>query len=57
MDLTTNGVIVNDALKYIQSKMEHLNSAEKQLLQDINEDAEVEPEEPYLDGRTTNGIF
>ena len=27
MDITTNGVIVNDAIKYVQSKMDHLNAA------------------------------
>ena len=35
MDLTTNGIIVNDAIKYVQGKMDHLNTAEKKLLQDI----------------------
>jgi hypothetical protein len=34
MELTTNGVIVNDAIKYVQSKMDHLNAAEKKVLQD-----------------------
>jgi hypothetical protein len=35
MDLTTNGVVVTDAIKYVQSKMDHLNETEKELLQDI----------------------
>src|SRR5215204_5993441 len=38
MDLTTNGVVVTDAIKYVQSKMDHLNSEEKKLLQDIKKD-------------------
>jgi hypothetical protein len=33
MELTTNEVIVTDAIKYVQSKMDHLNTAEKKLLQ------------------------
>jgi hypothetical protein len=35
MDLTTNGVVVTDAIKYVQSKMDHLNETEKELLQDL----------------------
>ena len=35
MDLTTNGIVVTDAIKYVQGKMDHLNTAEKKLLQDI----------------------
>jgi hypothetical protein len=38
MDLTTNGVVVTDAIKYVQSKMDHLNETEKELLQDIKKD-------------------
>ena len=30
-ELVTNGVIVNDALRVVQSKMEHLNGEEKRL--------------------------
>jgi hypothetical protein len=54
MDLTTNGIIVNDAIKYVQGKMDHLNNQEKKLLHDIKEreDAEAETEEV-----TTNGVF
>jgi hypothetical protein len=41
-ELVTNGVIVNDALRIVQSKMNHLNSEgkEKRLLRDINEEKE-----------------
>jgi hypothetical protein len=38
--LTTNGVVVTDALKYVQGKLDHLNTTEKALLQDIKEDSE-----------------
>lgn len=49
MDLTTNGVIVTDAIKYVQDKMEHLNSQEKALLQNIQqkEDKDKIPQERY----------
>jgi hypothetical protein len=40
-ELVTNGIIVNDSMRIIQSKMEHLNSEEeKRLLQDIKEEKE-----------------
>ena len=39
MDLSTNGIIVTDAIKYVNGKMEHLNNQEKKLLHDIKEDA------------------
>ena len=61
-ELVTNGVIVNDALRIIQSKMEHLNGegGEKRLLRDIKhvEDIEGKPE-PGLEEqlKTTNGVF
>ena len=29
MDLTTNGVVVTDAIRYVQGKMDHLNKVEK----------------------------
>jgi hypothetical protein len=34
MDLTTNGVVITDAIKYVQSQIAHLNKTEKILLQD-----------------------
>jgi hypothetical protein len=49
-ELVTNGVIVNDALRIVQSKMEHLNGEEKKLLHDIREETETEEV-------TTNGVF
>jgi uncharacterized protein (UPF0335 family) len=66
-ELVTNGVIVNDALRIIQSKMEHLNGEEKRLLRDIKEDVEAEAEDNGLSNnfereeeqqqQTHNGIF
>ena len=42
MDLSTNGVVVTDAIKYVQGKMDHLNTEEKKLLQDIKDKGEAE---------------
>ena len=62
MDLTTNGVVITDAIKYVQGKMDHLNTQEKKLLQDIKpkqeEEENAEPsEEPMQAETTTNGVF
>lgn len=35
MDLTTNGIVITDAIKYVQGQINHLNDQEKKLLQDI----------------------
>ena len=66
-ELVTNGVIVNDALRIVQSKMEHLNGngkgEEKRLLRDIKQDFDSLPQQPepeLEDGeeqKTTNGVF
>src|SRR5215211_3534123 len=42
MDLTTNGVVITDAIKYVQGQMEYLNAAEKKILQDIKQQQEEE---------------
>ena len=55
MDLTTNGVVITDAIKYVQGKMDHLNNQEKDLLQDIKQ--KEEPSENLQDKETTNGVF
>jgi cell division protein FtsL len=55
MDLTTNGVVVTDAIKYVQGKMDHLNNQEKKLPQDIKED-KTENEDLDLE-KTNNDIF
>jgi hypothetical protein len=56
MDLTTNGVVITDAIKYVNGKMEHLNNQEKEILRDIKQDNNnydtKEGEET-----TTNGVF
>jgi hypothetical protein len=59
MDLTTNGVIVTDAIKYVQDKMEHLNSQEKGLLQNIQqkEDKDKIQQEDIEQQKTNNDIF
>ena len=54
MDLTTNGVIVNDALRIIQSKINVLNGV------DIPKSDEIILTEDELKGeeeKTTNGVF
>ncbi|HEX2472187.1 MAG TPA: hypothetical protein VHJ59_05510 [Nitrososphaera sp.] len=59
-ELVTNGVIVNDALRIVQSKMEHLNGEEKRLLRDIKQDFDSLPQPELDDGeeqKTTNGVF
>ena len=58
MDLVSNGVIVNDAIKYVQGKMDHLNTEEKKLLQDIKDkgDAESEEEDKGLETLTPTPI-
>jgi hypothetical protein len=61
-ELVTNGVILNDALRIVQLKLNHLNGEEKRLLRDIKcvEDIENKSgleleleEEPKI----TNGVF
>ena len=59
MELATNGVVITDAIKYVNSKMDHLNTTEKQLLQDINQkkEEEEEPNSDTADAETINRIF
>ena len=53
MDLTTNGVVITEPIKYVQSKMDHVNKTEKALVQDIEQQSEES-----LEGKeTTNGVF
>jgi hypothetical protein len=63
-ELVTNGVIVNDALRVVQSKMDRLNDEEKRLLRDIKRVEDIEnklepgPEEQEEEQlKTTNGVF
>ena len=44
MDLVSNGVVITDAIKYVNGKMDHLNKQEKKLLQDIKAKGEEEAE-------------
>jgi hypothetical protein len=60
MELTTGGVIITDAIKYVQGQMNHLNNQEKKILKDIKEKGKEE--EPINDSlgdniKTTNGVF
>jgi IS30 family transposase len=60
MDLTTNGVVVTDAIRYVQGQMDHLNKSEKALLQDIKQKegkGEEQQEGDIEQQKTTNGIF
>jgi hypothetical protein len=57
MDLTTNGVVTTDALKYVNAKMDHLNNQEKEILQDIKQDDEIKEAGEGEKAATTNGIF
>ena len=59
MDLTTNGVVITDAIKFVQGQMNHLSKQEKKLLKDIKEEGIEEPAGDSLeyDIKTTNGVF
>jgi DNA-binding MarR family transcriptional regulator len=62
MELTTGGVIITDAIKYVQGQMNHLNSQEKKILKDIKEKEKGKEGEPTGDSseddiKTTNGVF
>jgi IS30 family transposase len=60
MELTTGGVIITDAIKYVQGQMDHLNNQEKKILKDIKEkEKEGEPtgDSSEDDIKTANGVF
>ena len=57
MDLTTNGVVVSDAIKHVQGQMDHLNKSEKVLLQDTQDNKTKEEEENIESQKTNNGVF
>ena len=65
VDLSTNGVVITDAIKYLNGKMDHLNNQEKKILHDsilkengegegegeeIEEDEEIEDTNPNDNG-------
>jgi len=59
MDLTTNGIVITDAIKYVQGQMEHLNKTEKALLQDIKQKGAkdtTEQKEDIEKQKTINGF-
>ena len=53
MEMTTGGVIITDAIKYVQGQMNHLNKEEKKLLKDIK-DKNKQKEEPTNDSLEVN---
>jgi hypothetical protein len=57
MDLTTNGVVVTDAIKYVQGQMDHLNKTEKTLLHNIKEEKELEEKKDIEQQKTNNLTF
>jgi hypothetical protein len=57
MELTTGGVIIRDAIKYIQGQMDRLNKTEKAILQDSREKKNGEQPEDFEQQPTTNGVF
>jgi IS30 family transposase len=62
MELTTGGVIITDAIKYVQGQMDHLNNQEKKILKDIKDKEKGKEGEPTNDSleddiKTTNGVF
>jgi IS30 family transposase len=56
MDLTTNGVIVNDALRIIQSKVNMLNGVDIPKSNEIITEDELNGDGDG-EGKTTNGVF
>lgn len=60
MDLTTNGVVITDAIKFIQSNKEKLISKREDEEPDYDEDKdqlEEEQEEKTIAKGTTNQVF
>jgi hypothetical protein len=57
MDLTTNGVVITDAIKYVQGQIDHLNKTEKAISQDIKEEKKEEEETEGINQETANQIF
>jgi hypothetical protein len=50
MDLTTNGVVITDAMKYVTQKTEQVNTLQKL-------DERIDGMEGELEETTTNGVF
>lgn len=52
MDLTTNGVVVTDAIKYVQGKVYRLNKTEEAIPQDKEYKEESEEQEQQQEHKT-----
>ena len=57
MDLTTNGVVVTDAIKYVQGQMDHLNKSKKTLLQDIKQKKDKPEQGEDTESQKTTNVF
>jgi hypothetical protein len=56
MELTTGGVIVTDAIKYVKGQMDYLNNGQKGLLKNIKGEDKTEQEDIKLQD-TNNDVF
>ena len=58
LDLTTNGIVVTDAIKMFKNNPDHLNNFERENTQNNKENKiKEEDEESHNQQKTTNGIF
>jgi hypothetical protein len=60
MDLTTNGVVITDAIRYVQGKLDRLNNQQERALLQVFKDGKdkTQPEQDKEEqATTTNGIF
>jgi hypothetical protein len=61
MEMTTGGVIITDAIKYVQGQINHLNNQERKLLKDIRDKdgrKEAPTNDSFVDSnKTANGVF
>ena len=56
MAVATNGVVITDAIKYVQGEMNHLNKIEKTKMHDVNEDNKIK-EKGERSGRRRSLIY
>jgi hypothetical protein len=58
LDLTTNSVVVTDTISMLKNKLDHLNTNERELAQDIQENKlEKDGEELQQQQQYPSGIF
>ena len=58
LDLTTNSVVVTDTISMLKNKLDHLNTSERELTQDIQENKlKNDGEESQQQQQTPSGIF